>query len=84
MTELSSSQQFAAKLLVFGDSTAISFAPFLAANCTHVTIVDLSQPLASISWVNPADYDKVVFAYGIESFIHSNHPSKAVDLIRAI
>ncbi len=84
VTEILSSQPFAARVLIFGDSTALSYASFLAANCTHVTIVDLSLPLNSISWVNPADYEKVVFAYGVESFMHTNHPSKAADLIRAI
>jgi hypothetical protein len=82
VTDISSSRPFGPKVLVFGDRTALSYAPYLAANCSRVTIVDLSYPALALEQVNPADYEKIVFAYGADTFMHTVYPANAVELLR--
>jgi alginate O-acetyltransferase complex protein AlgI len=82
VTDITSSRPLGARVLLFGDRTALSYAPFLAANCARVTIVDLSYPVQALAQINPADYDKIVFAYGADTFMHTNDPAKAVELLR--
>jgi hypothetical protein len=82
VTDITSSRPLGSRVLVFGDRTALSYAPFLAANCSRVTIVDLSYPAEVFAQINPADYDKIVFAYGADTFMHTSHPAKAVELLR--
>lgn len=70
------------RLLVFGDKTAISYLPFLANHYASVTWVDLfyldAEGYASI---NLREFDQALFAYGIESFIHTNNPARAIQLM---
>jgi len=56
-------------ILIFGDSTAQSWLPFLAANYLRITFVDLDE--ASYSLLNnivTEEYDHVLFAYSTASF----------------
>jgi hypothetical protein len=82
VTDISSSRELGPKVLVLGDRTALSYAPYLAANCSRVTIVDLSSPARALEQVNPADYEKIVFAYGADTFMHTTQPSNAMELLR--
>jgi hypothetical protein len=82
ITDIASSKHLAAKVLVFGDETALSYAPFLAADCSRVTVVDLADAPENLSRINPAEYDKVVFAYSVESFMHTNYPARAALMFR--
>lgn len=63
----------AKKLLVFKDSYAHCMAPMLLENYSQVTLVDLRyfrQQLNSV--IDVADYDDVLFLYGIDSFVNSD------------
>lgn len=81
LTDIKTSLQHAPKILVFGDKTAIAYIPFLANNASRVTLVDLFYDKSEFDGINPEDYDKIVFAYSVESFMHTNNPSRAVKLL---
>jgi hypothetical protein len=60
------------RLLVFGDKTAAAYLPFLVNHYQEVTLLDLSlMDDDEIRALRPNNYDEVIFAYGIESLIHS-------------
>lgn len=81
VTDIKTHSQFSTRLLVFGDKTAISYLPFLANNCSQVTLVDLFHDKSRFEDIDPLDYDKIIFAYGIESFMHTNNPARATALL---
>ncbi len=79
VTDIKSSSTRSEKILVFADKTALAYAPLLANNCAELTLVDLFYGKAAVSEIDPDDYDKIIFAYGAESFMHTNIPSRAAD-----
>lgn len=81
VTDIQVSSQYSSRLLVFGDKTALAYLPFIANNVQRVTLVDLSRDAGGFSSVNIEDYDKVLFAYGVESFMRTDIPSRASSLL---
>lgn len=76
VTEIRSSMQ-GGSLLVFGDKTAFAYLPFLINHYQRVTLVNLY--LASeeeIAALRPDLYDDTLFAYSIETYIHTNNPAR--------
>lgn len=83
ITTIRSSSPKKQRLLVFGDKTAAAYLPFLANHYQQVTMVNLYHANSSmLQSIDPSMYDNVLFAYGIESFIHTNHPAKADEIDR--
>lgn len=71
--DIDSEDNSAKKLLVFKDSYAHSMAPVLLENYSQVTLIDLRyfrQQLESV--IDVADYDDVLFLYGIDSFVNAD------------
>lgn len=82
VTTITSTAPYRGSLLVLGDKTALSWVPFIANHYRTVTLVDLFQlDSAGYEEINPTEYNHVVFAYGIESFMHNNVPSRALRLL---
>lgn len=71
ITDILASTGYTAKILLFADRTAISYAPLLANNCERLTIVNLSSFNFMLDEIDIVDYDKVVFAFSTESFMLS-------------
>jgi hypothetical protein len=72
-TSMNTASENKTRLLVFGDKTAAAYLPFLLNHYQEVTLHDLSlMDESEIQALRPDLYDKVVFAYSIESYIHSN------------
>ncbi|MBQ6877546.1 MAG: hypothetical protein IJO22_03985 [Oscillospiraceae bacterium] len=70
--EITSSENYGERssILVFGDSSAKSWLPFLASNYGRITFVELG--LASeelLSEIKVSKYDQVLFAYSTASFV---------------
>lgn len=82
VTDIKTSPQSSVHVLVFGDKTALAYLPFLANNCGRVTFIDLSYEPEEFSGIDPRDYNKVLFAYGVESYMHTNNPAGAVGLLQ--
>ena len=58
------------KLLIFKDSYAHCYAPFLAENYSEITLMDMRYIKMSYKeLVNPEEYDQVLFLYNVSSFI---------------
>lgn len=56
-------------LLVFTDSTVKSWIPFMAPHCNRIMIADLDELTnEDIALIDVKEYDKVLFAYGVDSF----------------
>jgi len=82
VTNVASNSPYPASLLIFGDKTALSYMPFLVNYYRTVTLVDLFQlDAAGSRSISIQDYDQVLFAYSIESYLHTNHPSRAANLL---
>lgn len=57
------------KILVIKDSYANSFVPFLTQNYSEISVIDLRYVKNSIKdFVNPNDYDQVLFLYNASTF----------------
>lgn len=85
MTRIQTNAPYQTSLLVFGDKTALSYLPFLANHYGSITLVDLFQlDTSGYQQLDLRDYDQVLFAYGIESYIHTNIPSRAGRLLDAL
>jgi hypothetical protein len=69
VVDIQSSAPFDRSLLVFGDETALAYLPFLANHYERVTFVDLSRNVTLFRDTNLADYDQVLMAYSVESYI---------------
>lgn len=82
VTDIRTSTASSARTLVFGDKTAKAYLPFLANNCSRVTLVDLFHSPQELSSVDILQYNRIIFAYGMESFLHTNIPSRATGLIK--
>jgi hypothetical protein len=68
-------------LLVLGDRTALSYLPFLAGHYQKITFLDLSLLTASeIGAFDPDDYTQILFAYSMDTYLNTEHPSKAGEL----
>lgn len=58
------------KLLIFKDSYAHCFAPFLTENYSEITLVDMRYINISYKeFIDPSDYDQALFLYNVSSFI---------------
>lgn len=64
-------------LLVFGDEQMRSVLPFLAHEYQRVTLADLSQMTPQqLSNIEFSDYGAILFAYSVDTFMHSDAPSR--------
>jgi len=86
ITTITTSSPQTNNLLVIGDRTALAFVPFLVNHYRTVTLLDLSQMCGDeFGLVSQAIaqgfYDQILFAYSIETFMHSPYPATAVNLI---
>lgn len=58
------------KLLIFKDSYAHCFAPFLTEHYSEITLVDMRYINISYKeFIDPSDYDQALFLYNVSSFI---------------
>ncbi len=65
------------KLLMFKDSYAHCYAPFLTQHYSEITLVDMRYIAMSYkSLINPEDYDQVMFLYNASSFMTDIHLKK--------
>ena len=65
-------------LLVLGDKTALAYLPFLANHYQRITFLDLFQLTdAQYEEIMPDQYAQVLFAYGVETFMHTDIPLRA-------
>lgn len=82
ITEIRSTAPYRPRLLIFGDSTAAAWLPFLANHYQQITFVDFNYIRRSdYAAIQPEQYDQVLFAYGIETFIHTSLPSLAGSVV---
>lgn len=67
------------RLLIFGDDTVLPVLPFLAGSFDEIRFVDLSKlDESEIFGVDVFYYDQVVFAYSLDTFAHTDNPSRIV------
>lgn len=65
------------KLLIFKDSYAHAFVPFLINDYSEITLVDLRFINTSYKdFLNPSDYNSALFLYSFNVFSHMNEVSK--------
>ncbi|MDR1754502.1 MAG: hypothetical protein LBR74_06295 [Eubacterium sp.] len=65
------------KLLVFKDSYAHSLIPFLAKNWGEITVVDMRYINVDYNqYINPEEYDSVMFIYNAVTFSEDTHIGK--------
>jgi hypothetical protein len=69
VVDVKSSAPVDSSLLIFGDETALAYLPFLANHYKRVTFVDLSREGTLYRAINLDDYDQVLMAYSVESYI---------------
>lgn len=82
VTEIRSSAPYRGKLLVFGDKTAAAYLPFLANHYGEVVLVDLYYARSSdLKQLALEEYDQILLAYGIESYIHTRNPSRVREVV---
>lgn len=81
VTDIRCSSPGRLRLLVFGDEASLACMPFLANHYQQVTLVNLALTSpADRAGIQPELYDQVLFAYGIESYIHTRVPALADDV----
>lgn len=67
------------KLLMFKDSYAHCYAPFLTQHYSEITLVDMRYIQMSYkNVVNPEDYDQIMFLYNASSFMTDNNIRKLI------
>lgn len=67
------------KLLMFKDSYAHCYVPFLTQHYSEITLVDMRYIQMSYkNVVNPEDYDQVMFLYNASSFMTDNNIRKLI------
>lgn len=65
------------RLLIFGDDTMMPVLPFLASSFDEIRFVDLSKlDESEIFAIDVFYYDQVVFAYSLDTFAHTDNPSR--------
>ena len=68
ITRVSSSQP-GRSILIFGDQTAKAYLPFLTANYSNITLVDLSQLTPeNFGDVSVENYNQILFAFSVDTF----------------
>ena len=75
VTNINSSAPYSRKLLIFGDKSALAYAPFLANHYQQITIVDLFDPDLTVSGISLQNYTQVLFAYNAETLMTQKIPS---------
>lgn len=82
VTDIHASTPYENSLLIFGDKTALSYVPFLANHYERITVVDLFRLDADgYESIDPHQYSQILFAYGVESYMHTNNPSRALHFL---
>ena len=81
ITNIYSTTPYQRNLLVFGDHTALAYAPFLANHYRLITIVDIFDPGAGLAGVRAENYNQVLFAYGAETFMTREIPAETLRII---
>ncbi len=70
-----------ASLLVFGDRTAQSYLPFLTLHYDRITFADPARlSKEQLAQLQVQDYDQVLFAYSLESYLNSSAPKKVAEI----
>lgn len=65
------------RLLIIGDDSILSAVPFLAMHYDEVRVVNLERLTPyQIEHLNISGYGQVLFAYSVDTFIHSDVPSR--------
>lgn len=68
-------------LLVFGDETAKAYLPFLSIHYSDILFIDLAQiNEASLSEIPFVAFDQVLFAYSLDTFMHTNDLQKLAQI----
>jgi hypothetical protein len=57
------------RLLLFGDKTALSYLPFLANHYQQITFLDLFHGDMAFENIYLEDYDQILMAYSVESYV---------------
>ncbi|MCL2068591.1 MAG: DHHW family protein, partial [Oscillospiraceae bacterium] len=83
VTNIHSTAPYHRSLLVFGDETALAYAPFLANHYQLVSIVDLFDPGAALLGIRAENYSQVLFAYGARTFMTMEIPAETLGIIAA-
>lgn len=77
---VTNSQQ-GSRLLLFGDRSVQSYLPFLLINYGRVTVVDTEKITAEqLKNISVKNYNQVLFAYSVDSFVLGNQFSALKDL----
>ncbi len=70
-----------ARLLVFGDRTALSYLPFLSLHYAHITFIDpAALDKQQLAQLQVKEYDQVFFAYSLETYLNTSAPKKVADI----
>lgn len=64
------------KLLIFKDSYAHCFVPFLTGHYSEITMVDMRYMMSYKRVVEVSDYDQVLFIYNVSTFMSDEHLKK--------
>ncbi|WRS27089.1 DHHW family protein [Oscillospiraceae bacterium MB08-C2-2] len=79
-----SSDKSQRSLLVFCDESTLPFITLLANHYSRITLIDLFQATeADYEDIELDEYSQVLFAYGIETYTHTNIPSRLGKLAQA-
>lgn len=71
LVEIQQRQRSQGNLLLFSDSQAISFLPFLACEHQRITYIDLQKIAAkTLSEIDFGQYDEILFAFSTDTFMH--------------
>lgn len=65
------------KLLIVGDTTAVSYLPFLANHYSEIDFINVNSAF-DYKKVDYTDYDQILVAVGIENFINSRDVASAL------
>jgi hypothetical protein len=77
IVDIEQKKKFRNSLLVFCDRQMFSVLPFLACDYQTIRAVDLEQATdQQLRSINTSQYDEILFAYSVDTFMHSNALSR--------
>ena len=83
VTDIQTSAPYSRKLLLFADSTAQSYLPYLVNYYGQITVVDLFHNTAQYTAISPQQYDQVLIAYSTETYMNNSYLSQIQGFIPA-
>ena len=82
--DVSVASRYEESFLIFADSTVLSYLPFFLVHFGNVTVLDLTRTgVDELASLNMDDYDQVMFAFSVDSFINRPVAAGAAALIKA-